>query len=75
MMRYITYGRPLKRDKNSVTFFRIWKLSDVSVDGMLDKQEFCLAMYLVDLVVNKGQELPASLPDFLHPSKHRDLLP
>ena len=50
-------------------------LSDVSKDGMLDKWEFCLAMYLIDHVVDKCQELPASLPDFLHPEKYRNLRP
>jgi hypothetical protein len=47
-------------------------MSDVSCDGLLDKAEFCLAMYLIDLVVVKGQELPAALPDFLHPQKYRN---
>jgi hypothetical protein len=42
---------------------------------MLSREEFCLAMYLIDHVVEKEEELPIALPDFLHPEKFRNLLP
>ncbi|CAD5119893.1 DgyrCDS8474 [Dimorphilus gyrociliatus] len=45
---------------------KIWKLSDVDKDGMLDGDEFCLAVHLVD-VAKKGYELPTKLPGHLIP--------
>lgn len=45
---------------------KVWKLSDVDKDGMLDVDEFALALYLAE-IAEKGNELPAKLPDHLVP--------
>jgi len=45
---------------------KIWKLSDIDRDGMLDADEFALAMHLVGLKL-EGHELPADLPAHLIP--------
>lgn len=44
----------------------IWKLADVDCDGLLDSDEFALAMYLVKIKL-EGSELPDTLPDHLVP--------
>jgi hypothetical protein len=49
---------------------KIWKLSDIDRDGMLDAEEFALAMHLVNLKL-EGHELPADLPDHLIPPTKR----
>lgn len=41
-------------------------LADVDNDGMLDQQEFCLAMYLIDCKL-AGNDLPSLLPAHLVP--------
>ncbi|GMR30434.1 hypothetical protein PMAYCL1PPCAC_00630, partial [Pristionchus mayeri] len=45
---------------------RIWKLADVDRDGQLDKDEFALANYLIDLKL-EGHSLPSVLPHHLIP--------
>lgn len=45
---------------------KIWKLSDIDRDGMLDAEEFALAMHLVGLKL-EGHELPTDLPSHLVP--------
>lgn len=45
---------------------KVWKLSDVDRDGMLDVDEFAVAMYLINLKL-EGHELPAELPSHLIP--------
>jgi len=45
---------------------KIWKLSDIDRDGMLDADEFALAMHLVALKLD-GHELPTELPEHLVP--------
>ena len=45
---------------------KIWKLSDIDRDGMLDADEFALAMHLVNLKL-EGHELPMELPEHLVP--------
>jgi hypothetical protein len=47
----------------------------LTADGLLDKTEFCIANYLIDHVVEKGQELPAVLPGLLHPDEFKRYLP
>ena len=41
-------------------------LADVDHDGMLDQQQFCLAMYLIDCKL-AGNDLPSVLPKHLAP--------
>ncbi|KAM9440848.1 EH domain-containing protein 2 [Clarias gariepinus] len=50
---------------------RIWKLSDVDGDGMLDDEEFALANHLIEAKL-EGYGLPPKLPaDLVPPSKRR----
>lgn len=49
---------------------KIWKMSDVDKDGMLDSDEFALAMYLVSLKV-AGFDIPNDLPKHLVPPTKR----
>lgn len=50
----------------NATLSNIWTLSDVDQDQMLTRNEFALAMYLIELA-SKGDGLPATLPHFLQP--------
>ena len=47
---------------------RIWALSDVGGDGLLDLDEFILAMHLTNARVKAGVGLPDVLPPELRPS-------
>jgi len=49
---------------------KIWKLSDIDKDGMLDLEEFCLAMHLVAIKAD-NHDLPTELPDHLIPPSKR----
>ncbi|CAH0556981.1 unnamed protein product [Brassicogethes aeneus] len=49
---------------------KIWRLSDVDKDGYLDKDEFALAMHLINIKLN-GNEIPLELPAHLIPPKKR----
>jgi len=49
---------------------KIWKLSDVDKDGMLDADEFALAMHLMNVKLD-GHELPKDLPSHLVPPSKR----
>ncbi|KAJ8256633.1 hypothetical protein COCON_G00187850 [Conger conger] len=50
---------------------RIWKLSDVDRDGMLDDEEFALASHLIEVKLD-GHGLPPELPArLIPPSKRR----
>lgn len=46
---------------------QIWDLADIHTNGQLGKDEFAIAMYLVQQKL-MGRELPGSLPDSLRPS-------
>lgn len=50
---------------------RIWKLSDVDQDGMLDEEEFALASYLIEVKL-EGHGLPPVLPPHLVPPSKRE---
>ena len=45
---------------------RVWKLADLDKDGMLDSDEFALAMHLINIKL-QGHDLPLELPDHLVP--------
>ncbi|CAM2110414.1 EH domain-containing protein 2 [Caretta caretta] len=49
---------------------KIWKLSDVDRDGMLDDEEFALASHLIEVKL-EGHGLPADLPRHLVPPSKR----
>ena len=49
---------------------KVWRLADVDADGMLDRDEFCLAMYLIGVKL-KDYDLPDALPDHLVPPSKR----
>ena len=49
---------------------KIWKLSDVDKDGMLDADEFALAMHLLNVKLD-GHDLPTELPTHLVPPSKR----
>jgi len=50
---------------------KIWKLADVDHDGMLDEDEFCLAMHLISIKL-ENHDLPQSLPPHLVPPSKRN---
>ena len=49
---------------------RIWKLADLDKDGMLDADEFCVAMHLINIKLD-GNELPVELPLHVVPPSKR----
>jgi len=54
---------------------RIWNLADIDKDGMLDRDEFAVAKFLIEQKL-RGQDLPEELPQHLMPpSKRTQLLP
>ncbi|RNA06970.1 EH domain-containing 3 isoform X1 [Brachionus plicatilis] len=53
---------------------KVWRLSDCDKDGMLDRDEWALANYLIKIKLN-GHELPNTLPDHLLPPSKRSLYP
>ena len=53
---------------------KIWKLSDINCDGMLDEDEWALVNYLIGIKL-EGYDLPNELPDHLIPPSKRNLFP
>ena len=51
---------------------RIWALSDIDNDGQLDRDEFALAMFLLDHKL-AGNDIPDVLPEKLVPPSKRML--
>ncbi|XP_018578747.1 EH domain-containing protein 1-like isoform X1 [Anoplophora glabripennis] len=49
---------------------KVWKLADVDKDGMLDEDEFALAMHLINIKID-GNDLPSELPSHLVPPSKR----
>ena len=49
---------------------RIWKLADIDKDGMLDADEFAVAMHLINIKLD-GNELPVELPIHVIPPDKR----
>ena len=49
---------------------KVWKLSDLDQDGMLDADEFALAMHLIGIKLD-GFDLPNELPAHLVPPSKR----
>ncbi|XP_051855672.1 epidermal growth factor receptor substrate 15 isoform X1 [Antechinus flavipes] len=51
---------------------RVWELSDIDHDGMLDRDEFAVAMFLVYCALEK-EPVPMSLPPALVPPSKRKM--
>ncbi len=51
--------------------FHIWELADYNGDGMLDVEEFALAMYLCHLALEDPNLVPDTLPGNLVPPSQR----
>ena len=49
---------------------RIWALSDIDEDGMLDRDEFAVAMFLIDHKLG-GNDIPEMLPERMIPPSKR----
>ena len=52
------------------TLGKIWKLSDIDKDGMMDADEFALAMHLINIKLDDN-EIPSELPEHLIPPSKR----
>ncbi|XP_027693979.1 epidermal growth factor receptor substrate 15 [Vombatus ursinus] len=52
---------------------RVWELSDIDHDGMLDRDEFAVAMFLVYCALEK-EPVPMSLPPALVPPSKRKMV-
>jgi len=63
-------GEMIKSKLPNNVLGKIWKLSDVDRDGMLDSDEFALAMHLMNIKLD-GNDLPAELPPHLVPPSKR----
>jgi GTPase SAR1 family protein len=53
---------------------QIWNLSDIDGDGLFDHDEYVVAMFLCDAVIQKGRPIPAELPASVIPPSKRNLL-
>lgn len=56
------------------TLGKIWKLSDIDKDGMLDAEEFALSMHLINIKL-EGNEIPVELPPHLIPPSKKTFGP
>ncbi|KAI0340677.1 EF-hand [Trametopsis cervina] len=54
----------------AVVLLRIWDLSDIDSNGRLSRDEFAVAMYLIQMA-ERGQPLPDRLPSSLIPPARR----
>lgn len=52
---------------------QIWNLSDIDRDGLMDHEEYVVAMFLCDAVIQKGRPIPAELPTSVVPPSKRHL--
>ena len=53
---------------------QIWNLSDIDRDGLFDHDEYVVAMFLCDAVIQKGRPIPAELPSTVVPPSKRHLI-
>ena len=60
----------LKSKLSSHVLGKVWRLADHDEDGMLDSDEFALAMHLIK-VKCEGHNLPDTLPSHLVPPSQR----
>jgi EH domain-containing protein 1 len=52
----------------------IWNLSDMDRDGYFDHDEYVVAMFLCDAVIQKGRPIPTELPSSVIPPSKRPLM-
>lgn len=52
---------------------QIWNLSDMDRDGLFDHEEYVVAMFLCDAVIQKGRPIPTELPQSVVPPSKRSL--
>ena len=53
---------------------QIWNLSDIDKDGLFDHEEYVVAMFLCDAVIQKGRPIPTELPVSVIPPSKRALV-
>lgn len=53
---------------------QIWNLSDIDRDGLFDLDEYVVAMFLCDAVLQKGRPVPSELPSSVVPPSKRPLI-
>ena len=53
---------------------QIWNLSDMDRDGLFDHEEYVVAMFLCDAVIQKGRPIPSELPQSVIPPGKRHLV-
>ncbi|CAG5861147.1 unnamed protein product [Menidia menidia] len=64
----------LKTGLPSATLARIWELCDIGDIGKLSREQFALALYLINLKLTKGLEPPQSLsPEMIPPSDRQNI--
>ncbi|CAG9855033.1 unnamed protein product [Phyllotreta striolata] len=63
-------GEMVKSKLPNSVLSKVWKLADVDKDGMLDDEEFALAMHLINIKID-GNDLPSELPAHLIPPSKR----
>jgi hypothetical protein len=52
----------------------IWNLSDMDRDGLFDHEEYVVAMFLCDAVIQKGRPIPSELPISVIPPSKRSIV-
>jgi hypothetical protein len=52
----------------------IWNLSDIDRDGYFDLDEYVVAMFLCDAVIQKGRPIPTELPASVVPPSKRAII-
>ncbi|CAJ0963473.1 unnamed protein product, partial [Mesorhabditis belari] len=65
-------GEFLRSGLSQPTLAHIWGLADTHANGMLNPEQFALAMHLVSMA-RSGQDLPSTLPPHLMPPSMRQL--
>ena len=53
---------------------QIWNLADIDRDGLFDHEEYVVAMFLCDAVIQKGRPIPEELPTTVVPPSKRHLV-
>lgn len=70
MARDVLVNTGLEKDQ----LRQIWNLSDIDRDGLFDKDEYVVAMFLCDAVMQKGRPVPSELPASVVPPSKRNLV-